>query len=53
MDPFFDKWIAVGGVHHLSKNRHQSIEKIDETSVERTLANDAVECINCGVCYAS
>ena len=53
MDPFFDKWIAVGGVHHPSKNRHQSIEKIDESSAERMFANEAVECINCGVCYAA
>ena len=53
MDIFFDKWIAVGGVHHPSKNRHQSIEKISELSAERMSANEAVECINCGVCYAS
>ena len=53
MDTFFDKWIAVGGVHHPSKNRHQSIEKISESSAERISANEAVECINCGVCYAS
>ena len=53
MDTFFDKWIAVGGVHHPSKNRHQSIEKISELSAERMSANEAVECINCGVCYAS
>ena len=53
MDPFFDKWIEVGGVHHPSKDRHQAIEKISETSAERMSANEAVECINCGVCYAA
>jgi len=53
MDPFFDKWIAAEGVHHGRLSRHDSIPAVDETTNERTEANDAIECINCAVCYAA
>ena len=53
MDPFFDKWVRAGGVHHPTASRHDPIQKIDEGSSERQEANDVIECINCGVCYAA
>ena len=28
MDPFFDKWVAAGGVHHPTKTRNEPIETI-------------------------
>ncbi len=53
MDPFFDKWIAAGGVHHPSRTRDDPIEMIDPATEDRTEANAGIECINCSVCYAS
>lgn len=53
MDPFFDKWVRAGGVHQPTANRHDPIQKIAEESPERQHANEAIECINCGVCYAA
>lgn len=53
MDPFFDKWVAAGGVHHPSRTRHDPIEVIDPASATRTEADTGIECINCSVCYAS
>ena len=53
MDPFFNKWVRAGGVHHPTASRHDPIQKIDEGSSERQEANDAIECINRGVCYAA
>ena len=53
MDSFFDKWVRAGGVHHPTSSRYDPIQKIDEASGERQEANDAIECINCGVCYAA
>ncbi|EHI49451.1 succinate dehydrogenase and fumarate reductase iron-sulfur protein [SAR116 cluster alpha proteobacterium HIMB100] len=53
MDPFFDKWVRAGGVHHPTATRHEPIQKIDEAGADRQEANEAIECINCGVCYAA
>ena len=53
MDPFFDKWVRAGGVHHPTATRHEPIQKIDEADADRQEANEAIECINCGVCYAA
>ncbi len=53
MDPFFDKWVKVGGRHEPSKNRHDAIEKISPDNPDRSRANAAIECINCSVCYAA
>ena len=53
MDPFFDKWVAAGGVHQPTADRHDPIQTITEDSPERRSANEAIECINCGVCYAA
>ena len=53
MDPFFDKWVRAGGVHHPTVTRHEPIQKIDEADADRREAHEAIECINCGVCYAA
>jgi fumarate reductase iron-sulfur subunit len=53
MAAFFEKWQAARGVFAPSKTRHEPIEPIAPTSPRRLAADAAVECINCGVCYAA
>lgn len=53
MDPFFDKWIRAGGVHHPTRSRDETIEEIATNSPARTEADAGIECINCSVCYAA
>jgi fumarate reductase iron-sulfur subunit len=53
MEPFFEKWQQAKGVFAPSKTRHDNIEQIPPTSPERRAADAAIECINCGVCYAA
>jgi fumarate reductase iron-sulfur subunit len=53
MQPFFEKWQQAKGVFVPSKTRYDDIEKIAPSSPERRAADAAIECINCGVCYAA
>lgn len=53
MDPFFEKWVAAEGRHHPSATRYDPIEKVDSQSDQRQLADEAIECINCAVCYSA
>jgi fumarate reductase iron-sulfur subunit len=53
MEPFFNKWQRAKGVFAPSKRRADAIEKIAPTSPARLAADEAIECINCGVCYAA
>src|SRR5260370_1121554 len=53
MKPFFEKWQTAEGVFEPSKTRSDAIERIKPDSKARTLADAAIECINCGVCYAA
>ncbi|WP_298837114.1 2Fe-2S iron-sulfur cluster-binding protein [uncultured Roseobacter sp.] len=53
MDPFFDKWVAAGGVHSPSATRHDPMEAIDPQETDRAEASAGIECINCSVCYAA
>ncbi len=53
MDVFFDKWVRAEAVHHPTRSRHDPIEAVDETAESRRAANEAIECINCAVCYAA
>ncbi|MGI9482725.1 MAG: succinate dehydrogenase/fumarate reductase iron-sulfur subunit [Hyphomicrobiales bacterium] len=53
MSEFFDKWKRAEARFHPTKSRHDPIEIIDPKSPERVAANEGIECINCGVCYAS
>lgn len=53
MDPFFDKWVKVGGRHEPSRTRYDEIEGIAPDTPGRVEANAGIECINCSVCYAA
>jgi fumarate reductase iron-sulfur subunit len=53
MRPFFDKWQAAKGVFAPSKTRGDPIEPIRPDTPARRAADAAIECINCGVCYAA
>jgi fumarate reductase iron-sulfur subunit len=52
MAAFFEKWQDAKGVFAPSKTRHDAIEQIRPDSPARAAADAAIECINCGVCYA-
>jgi fumarate reductase iron-sulfur subunit len=52
MAAFFEKWQDAKGVFAPSKTRHDAIEQIRPDSPARAVADAAIECINCGVCYA-
>src|SRR5688500_10428280 len=53
MRPFFEKWQQAQGRFAPSKTRNDPIERIAPDSPARLAANAAIECINCGVCYAA
>ena len=53
MSGFIDKWGQAGNNFNSDLSRHDAPAKIDPQSKKRKLANDAIECINCGVCHAS
>jgi fumarate reductase iron-sulfur subunit len=53
MRAFFEKWQQAKGVFAPSKTRHDAIEEIRPDSAARMAADAAIECINCGVCYAA
>ena len=53
MQPFFEKWQRAKGRFAPSKTRTDPIERIAPDSLARLAANAAIECINCGVCYAA
>jgi fumarate reductase iron-sulfur subunit len=50
---FFEKWQNAKGVFSPSKTRSDPIERISPDSTPRRAADAAIECINCGVCYAA
>lgn len=53
MTGFFDKWGQAGNVFESDKTRQDAPAKVDPSSQQRKAANAAIECINCGVCYAA
>lgn len=53
MSGFFDKWQQAQGRFHPSATREDAIVPIDPQSPQRKLADAAIECINCAVCYAA
>ena len=53
MRPFFEKWQQAKGVYAPSRTRDDDIEQIRPDSAVRIAADAAIECINCGVCYAA
>ena len=53
MREFFQKWQRAKGVFAPSKTRAEPIEPVKPDDPTRIAANKAIECINCGVCYAA
>lgn len=53
MSRFFEKWQEAKGAFVPSKTRADEIEPIRPDSPERKLADAAIECINCGVCFSA
>ncbi len=53
MSEFFEKWKQARGQFSGSTTRNQTVAAIAPRSPQRAAANAAIECINCGICYAS
>ncbi|MGE0501680.1 MAG: succinate dehydrogenase/fumarate reductase iron-sulfur subunit [Rhizobiaceae bacterium] len=53
MRPFFEKWQDAKGRFEPSLTREDPIERIRPDDPARISADKAIECINCGVCYAA
>jgi fumarate reductase iron-sulfur subunit len=53
MSQFFDKWAKARGRFEGSKTRSDDFAKVEPQSAERREVDAAIECIGCGVCYAS
>lgn len=53
MAEFFDKWARAKGQFTGTQTRHEPFAQVEPTSKERQAANAGIECIGCGVCYAS
>jgi fumarate reductase iron-sulfur subunit len=53
MRPFFEKWQQAKGAFAPSRTRADPIEQIHPDSAARIAADAAIECINCGICYAA
>lgn len=53
MREFFDKWARAKGQFKGAQTRHDDFANVAPASKERMAANAGIECIGCGVCYAS
>ncbi|MBU6260746.1 MAG: succinate dehydrogenase/fumarate reductase iron-sulfur subunit [Burkholderiales bacterium] len=53
MSGFFDKWASAGGRFEGTKTRRDDFAVVDPASKARRAADAGIECIGCGVCYAS
>ena len=53
MSEFFDKWARAKGQFRGSRTRHDEFEAVQPSSPERQAVDAGIECIGCGVCYAS
>ena len=53
LSDFFSKWIRAKGRFVPTKTREDRCQTIPPMGKERGEANAGIECINCGVCYAS
>ncbi len=53
MTRFFEKWQEAKGVHVPTATRHDPIPQISPAEKHRAAANAAIECINCGICFAA
>ena len=53
MRPFFDKWQRARGAFVPSRTRADPMARIRPGEAARIAADAAIECINCGICYAA
>jgi fumarate reductase iron-sulfur subunit len=53
MQVFFEKWQRAKGVFAPSQTRHDPVAQIRPDMPARAAADAAIECINCGICYAA
>jgi fumarate reductase iron-sulfur subunit len=53
MSPFFEKWQRAKGAFVASRTRADPIAQIRPDEPARIAADAAIECINCGICYAA
>ena len=53
MSGFFDKWAQAKGRFAGTRTRQDDFASVEPASRERAAANAGIECIGCGVCYAS
>jgi len=53
MSGFFDKWAEARGQFRGATTRRDDFARVPPASPARRLADAAIECIGCGVCYSS
>jgi fumarate reductase iron-sulfur subunit len=53
MAPFFDKWAKAKGQFKGDRSRHEDFAHVEPETPKRKLADEAIECIGCGVCYSA
>jgi len=53
MTEFFDKWAKARGRFRGATTRKDEFARVPPASPARRLADAAIECIGCGVCYSS
>jgi fumarate reductase iron-sulfur subunit len=53
MSPFFDKWARARGYFSPTQTREDDFARISPESKQRRNVEAGIECIGCGVCYAS
>ena len=53
MTAFFDKWAKAHGQFAGGATRKDDFARVEPDSPARKLADAAIECIGCGVCYSS
>ncbi len=53
MREFFDKWARAKGQFKGASTRQDDFARVMPASPQRRLADAGIECIGCGVCYAS
>ncbi len=53
MREFFDKWARAKGQFQPTATRHDDFARVRPGSASRQAVDAAIECIGCGVCYAS
>ncbi len=53
MREFFNKWTRAKGYHQGSRTRHDDFIAVKPQSREAQALQAGIECIGCGVCYAS